>query len=51
MCDEEPGSGCVCSKVLDGTGIRMARLAREAWALASLEVEGAEPGSTEVALL
>lgn len=51
VCDEEPGSGCVCPKVLDCTGVRMARLAREEWALASLEVEGAEPGSPEVALL
>ena len=59
MCDEQPGCGCVCPEVLDCTGVsvRMAGLADPApeLALASLEVEGAEPGSPvgtpEVALL
>lgn len=54
MCDEEPGCGCVCPDVLDCTGVRMGGLIEEELALASLEVEGAEPGSAveapEVAL-
>lgn len=37
MCDEEPGCGC--------TGVCVACLAVEELALASLEVEGAEPES------
>lgn len=57
MCDEEPGCGCVGPVVLDCTGVcvRMAGLTAEELALASLEVEGAEPGSPvgtpDVALL
>lgn len=47
MYEEEPGCGCVCPEVLDCTGVcvRMAGLTVEELALASLEVEGAEPGS------
>lgn len=45
--DEEPGCGCVSPDVLDCSGIcvRVAGLTAEELALASLEVEGAEPGS------
>lgn len=56
-CDAEQGCGCVCPDVLGCTGVcvRMAGLIADALVLASLEVEGAEPGSpvgaTEVALL
>ena len=48
MNDEEPGCGCVSPDVLacSGTCVRMAGLTVEELALASLEVEGAEPGST-----
>lgn len=45
MLDEEPGCGCVCPEALDCTGVHMASLTVEEVALASLEVEGAEPGS------
>lgn len=46
MWDDEPTCGCVCPEALDCTGVQMASLSvEEELALASLEVEGAEPGS------